>query len=403
MSSRRRVVVAGASLAGLRTAETLRDRGFDGEVVLVGAEQHLPYDRPPLSKALLEGQGSLDDVQLLSGDQVAALDLDLRLGRRAHALDPTRRALELDDGETLGYDQLVIATGSTPWMPRDWDLFEGIYPLRTIDDCLAIRFALQDSPRVAVVGGGFIGCEVASTARRLGCDVVMIEPLAAPMARVLGSEIALACAEIPLDAGVRLVCGTAVEGFDGGARVERVRLRDGRTIEADVVVVGIGARPVTDWLAGSGVTVSDGVLCDDRCATSVADVYAAGDVARWFNPLFEQAMRIEHWTNASEQGAFVARALLDGRRSGGYSPVPFVWSEQYGVRIEIAGVPQPTDRIRIVEGTVAERQFVALYEREERLTGVFALNSTRSMLKFRRLLARSGSPADRVDVPSISS
>lgn len=403
MSRRRRVVVAGASLAGLRTAETLRDRGFDGEIVLVGAEEHLPYDRPPLSKSLLEGRGTLDDVRLLSGDQVTALDLDLRLGRRARALDPARKALELDDDEALRYDQLVIATGSTPWMPRDWDLFEGIYPLRTIDDCLAIRSALQGSPRVAVVGGGPIGCEVASTARRLGCDVVQIEPLAAPMARVLGSEIALACAEIPLAAGVRLICGTAVEGFDGGARVERVRLRDGRTIEADVVVVGIGARPVTDWLVESGVNVSDGVMCDDGCATSVADVYAAGDVARWFNPLFEQTMRIEHWTNASEQGAFVARALLDGRQAGSYSPVPFVWSEQYGVKFEVAGVPQPTDRIRIVEGSVAERRFVAIYECEERLTGACALNSTRSMLKFRRLLAESGSRVDRVDVPSISS
>ncbi|MBO4252302.1 NAD(P)/FAD-dependent oxidoreductase [Streptomyces griseorubiginosus] len=403
MSRRRRVLVAGASLAGVRTAETLRDRGFDGEIVLVGAEQQLPYDRPPLSKALLEGQGTADDVRLLTSDQVSALDLDLRLGRRALALDPVRRAVELDDGEALGYDQLVIATGSAPWMPRDWDLFEGIYPLRTVDDCLAIRSALQGSPRVAVVGGGPIGCEVASTARRLGCEVVQIEPLAAPMARVLGTEIALACAEIPLDAGVRLVCGTAVEGFDGGVRVERVRLRDGRMIEADVVVVGIGARPVTDWLFGSGVSVSDGVMCDDRCATSVAGVYAAGDVARWFNPLFEQTMRIEHWTNASEQGAFVARALLDGRQAGSYSPVPFVWSEQYGVKYEVAGVPHPTDRIRIVEGSVAERRFVAVYEREERLTGAFALNSTRSLLKFRRLLARDGAHAERVDVPSISS
>ncbi|MFF4806347.1 NAD(P)/FAD-dependent oxidoreductase [Streptomyces sp. NPDC001351] len=402
MSHRRRVVVVGASLAGVRTAETLRDRGFDGEVVLVGAEEHLPYDRPPLSKAVLEGRASLDDIQLLSGDQGAALDLDLRLGSRARALDPVGKALELDDGETLGYDELVIATGSAPWMPRDWDLFEGIHPLRTVDDCLAIRSALQGSPRVAVVGGGFIGCEVASAASRLGCDVVLIEPLAAPMARVLGSEIARACAEIPMDAGVRLVCGTAVEGFDGGARVERVRLRDGRMIEADLVVVGIGARPVTDWLAGSGVDISDGVLCDDRCAASVPGVYAAGDVARWFNPLFEQTMRIEHWTNASEQGAFVARALLDGRASGSYGPVPFVWSEQYGAKFEIAGVPQPTDRIRIVEGSVAERRFVALYERDERLTGVVALNSTRSMLKFRRLLARSGSHAERVDASSIS-
>lgn len=403
MPRQRRIVVVGASLAGIRTAEGLRDHGFDGEVVLVGAESHLPYDRPPLSKAVLEGRTSLDDIRLLTGDQVARLGLGLRLGRRARALHPARNSLELENGETLRYDGLVIATGSAPWMPRDWDLFEGIHPLRTAEDCLAIRSALRGSPRVAVVGGGFIGCEVASTARRLGCDVVLIEPLAAPMARVLGSEIALACTGMPLDAGVRLVCGTAVEGFDGRTRVERVRLRDGRTIDADVVVVGIGVRPVTDWLTGSGVALADGVLCDDRCATSVPGVYAAGDVARWFNPLFGQAMRIEHWTNASEQGAFVARALLDGPGSGSYAPVPFVWSEQYGARIEIAGFPRPTDRIRIVEGSLAERRFVALYERGDRLTGVLALDSTRSMLKFRRLLARSGSHGVHADVPSISS
>ena len=393
----RRVVVVGASLAGVRTAETLRDRGFDGEVVLVGAEERLPYDRPPLSKALLADQVSLDEIQLLSSDAVAALSLDLRLGRRARRLDPARRALELDRGETLSYDDLVIATGSAPRMPRDWNLLKGIHTLRTVDDCLSIRSALKGSPRVAVVGGGFIGCEVASTARELGCDVVLIEPLAAPMARVLGREIALACAEIPSDAGVRLLCGRAVERLEGSGRVERVRLSDGRTIDVDVVVVGIGVRPVTDWLAGCGVDVADGVLCDGRCATSVARVYAAGDVARWFNPQFEQAMRIEHWTNASEQGAFVARAILDGRASGSFSPVPFVWSEQYGVKIEIAGVPRPSDPVRIVEGTVAERRFVALYERKQRLTGAIALNSTRSMLRFRRVLAQDTASFDRGD------
>jgi NADPH-dependent 2,4-dienoyl-CoA reductase/sulfur reductase-like enzyme len=389
--------VVGASLAGVRTAETLRDRGFDGEIVLVGAEDQLPYDRPPLSKALLADRVSLHEIQLLSSDAVAALSLDLRLGRRARRLDPARRELELDEGETLSYDDLVIATGSAPRMPRDWNLLEGIHTLRTIDDCLSIRSALRGSPRVVVVGGGFIGCEVASTARGLGCDVALIEPLAAPMARVLGPEIALACAQIPSDAGVRLLCGTAVERLEGSGRVERARLSDGRNIDVDVVVVGIGVSPVTDWLAGCGVNVADGVLCDERCATSVARVYAAGDVARWFNPHFEQAMRIEHWTNASEQGAFVARAILDGRECGSFSPVPFVWSEQYGVKIEIAGVPRPSDRVRIVEGTVAERRFVALYEREQRLTGAIALNSTRSMLTFRRVLAQDTGSFDRGD------
>ncbi|GHB59143.1 pyridine nucleotide-disulfide oxidoreductase [Streptomyces umbrinus] len=366
---------------------TLRSHGFDGEVVLVGAEDRLPYDRPPLSKELLADEVSLDEIQLLSADEATALNLDLRLGCRAVSLDSGRRTLELAHGETLSYDALVIATGSAPRMPPKWDLFEGVHLLRTVDDCFAIRSALRGSPRVAVVGGGFIGCEVASTARRLGCEVVLIEPLAAPMARVLGPGIALGMVGIPVDAGVQVRCGTAVEGFEGGKRVEHVRLKDGSVIDADVVVVGVGARPVTDWLVGSGVEVADGVLCDEHCATSVPGVYAAGDVARWLNPLFGQAMRIEHWTNAAEQGAFVARAILQGRQAGDFAPVPYVWSDQYGVKIQIAGVPQPADRIRVVEGAVEDRRFVALYERGERLAGVLAVNSPKSMLKYRRLLA----------------
>ncbi|MCQ8192693.1 NAD(P)/FAD-dependent oxidoreductase [Streptomyces rugosispiralis] len=388
MARKRRVVVTGASLAGVRTARALRDRGFDGEVVLVGAEERLPYDRPPLSKKLLAGEVPLSGIQLLSRDEADALDLDLRLGCRASALAPARRMLALDTGEQLRYDDLVIATGSAARMPTDWEAYAGVHVLRTADDALALRSALAGSPHVAVVGGGFIGCEVASTARGLGCDVTVFEPLAAPMARVLGYEMALDLAGIPLDAGVRLRCGAAVERLEGNERVERVRLTDGSVVPADVVVVGIGARPVTDWLSGSGVSVADGVLCDEHCATSVPDVYAAGDVARWHNPLFGREMRIEHWTNATEQGAFVARTILEGPQSGGYAPVPFVWSDQHGVKLQIAGVPDPSHRVRIVEGSVAQRRFVALYERGERTAGVLAVNSPRGMVTYRRRLAQ---------------
>ncbi|MGW4236170.1 NAD(P)/FAD-dependent oxidoreductase [Streptomyces sp. NPDC004749] len=397
MVRKRRVVVAGASLAGVRTARALRDRGFDGEVVLVGAERCLPYDRPPLSKQLLAGKVDPGDIQLLSREEAEALDLDLRLGCRASSLDPARRVLELDTGEPLRYDGLVIATGSAPRMPAGWDALAGVHVLRTADDALALRSALVGSPRVAVVGGGFVGCEVASTARGLGCDVTLIEPLVAPMARVLGDEIALDLAGMALDAGVRLCCGAAVERLEGSERVERVHLTDGSVVHADAVVVGIGARPVTDWLSGSGVRVTDGVVCDEHCATSAPDVYAAGDVARWRNPLFGRDMRIEHWTNASEQGAFVARTLLEGRQHGGYAPVPFAWSDQHGVKLQIAGVPDPSDRVRIVEGSVAERRFVAVYQREERLSGVLAVNSPRAMITYRRRFAQEGGFAEQAD------
>jgi 3-phenylpropionate/trans-cinnamate dioxygenase ferredoxin reductase subunit len=386
MAAPRRVVIVGASLAGTRAAQALRDRGFDGELALIGSEPHLPYDRPPLSKSVL-GSGADPGIGLLAIEEIDALRIDLRIGQTATALRPAERKVELSGGEQLRYDALVIATGCAARMPVGWDRLDGVHRLRTLDDGLALRAALQGSPRVAVVGAGFIGSEVAATARGLGLDVTLIDPLPAPLAGALGPDAAEACTGLHADAGVRLRCSASVAGVEGSGRVERVRLSDGGTIDADVVVVGIGVRPVTDWLAGSGVAVGDGVLCDARCATTVPDVYAAGDVARWHNPTFGEEMRVEHWTNASEQAAFVARAILEGAASGGFAAVPFVWSEQHGVRIEIAGLPRPGDRLHIVEGSFEARQFVALYERRGRLAAALAFNASRQLLRYRRLLA----------------
>lgn len=401
MSRRHRIVVVGASLAGIRTAQALRENGFDGQLTIIGAEAHIPYDRPPLSKGVLAGVTEVAEIMVLTERELTNLDISLRLGRRAIALDTTDRIVSLDDGTNVQYDQLVIATGATAHLPRTWGGMEGVHVLRTLDDCLALRAELKRSPRVVVVGGGFIGCEVAATARKLGLEVSLVEPLVAPLARALGDEMALACAEIHRDAGVKLYCGQAVDTLVGAERVERVRLTNGESIEADVVVVGIGAHPETSWLEGSKLAVNDGVLCDSRCETSVPGVFAAGDVARWVNVRFGHSMRVEHWTNACEQGAFVAKALLDDTKTQSFSPVPFVWSEQHGARIEIAGAPRPGDQVRVIERDESQRTLLAHYERDGRLTGALAINATRGLLRIRRFLSEQGpigSPEMRTQV-----
>jgi NADPH-dependent 2,4-dienoyl-CoA reductase/sulfur reductase-like enzyme len=393
----RRCVIVGASLAGTRAAQALRDRGFDGALTMVGAEPHLPYDRPPLSKSHLADRADAPAPSLLSPEDVVDLQLDLRLGEAAISLDADRRCIRLEGGGEVPYDALIIATGCAARMPAGWDELDGVHALRTLDDCVALRRDLAGSPAVLIVGAGFIGCEVAATARSLGLDVTVIEPLPAPLARALDPDTAGVCLGLHTDAGVRFRCATSVEAIEGEGRVERVRLSDGDTIDADVVVVGIGVSPSVEWLSGSGVAVGNGVLCDSRCATAVPGVYAAGDIARWHHPVFDVQMRVEHWTNASEQGAFVARSILDGDAAGTFGPVPFVWSEQHGVRIEIAGLPQAEDHVHVVDGSLEERRFVALYERQGLLVGAVAFDSTRQLLRYRRLLASRPSWAEAQD------
>ncbi|MGX1163653.1 3-phenylpropionate/trans-cinnamate dioxygenase ferredoxin reductase subunit [Arthrobacter sp. SLBN-100] len=387
MASPDRIVVVGASIAGARTVQGLRDKGFDGKLILVGAEPHLPYNRPPLSKGLLGGTVAAADLMVLTTERFEGLDVDLRLGQRAESLDPSLKEIALEDGSTIAYDKLVIATGVAPRLPEEWRGLRGVHTLRTLDDSLALRRDLSSSARVVIVGGGFIGCEVAATARSMGCDVSIVEPLEAPMARALGPNISSELASIHLDAGVRLYCNQSVESIDGAQRVERVRLRGGETIDADVVVVGIGTRPETGWLVGSGMDLHDGIVCDQRGRTSVPDVFAAGDVARWFDPVSGSHTRVEHWTSASEQADFVAGALLDTPSSGAFASVPYVWSEQHGVKIEIVGRVQPDDNVRVVEGSIADRKYLAHFERDGIVSGALAVNASRSLLQVRRLLA----------------
>jgi NADPH-dependent 2,4-dienoyl-CoA reductase/sulfur reductase-like enzyme len=390
-----KVVIVGASLAGLRAAESLRRLGYAGRLVLIGAEKHLPYDRPPLSKELLQGKWDVDRIALRKRPY-EELALELRLGVRAQSLDLAAREVRSDDGVREPFDALVIATGASARRLRGQPELDGLHLLRSLDDSLAIRAALERRPRVAVVGAGFIGSEVAASCRARGLEVTVLEPLPVPLARGLGEAMGGVCAELHRDHGVDLRCGVGVTGFEGSGRVERLTLSDGSKLAADLVVVGIGAAPETAWLAGSGLRVDDGVVCDSYCAAAPG-VFAAGDVARWHNPLFAEDMRVEHWSNAVEQGSYVAERLAGSDLGAApFAPVPFFWSDQYDVKIQFAGRMRGDDEVRVVAGSLAERKFTALYGRAGRLTGVLTFSRPRDLAKFRRLVAERADFASAV-------
>ena len=325
-----------------------------GSVVVVGEEHLRPYDRPPLSKQILRGEWEPAQAFLRDDAHHDKLDVEWKLGQRATSLDLDARAVILANGETVPFDGLVVATGATPRrLPASADL-EGVHVLRTLDDAMAIRTQLERGPRVCVVGGGFIGAEVAAACRARGLDVTVLEALAAPLAHVLPPELASACVALHLDHGVDLRCGRTVAGFEGNGHVEAVRLDGGETVPADVVVVGIGVIPETGWLVSSGLALDNGVVCDATLATAAPGVVAAGDVARWPNVLFGETMRIEHWTNAIDQGAAAARRLLLGEAEAQpFAPVPYVWSDQYETKIQMLGRIKPGDDVRVVHGSYA--------------------------------------------------
>ncbi|HEV2309263.1 MAG TPA: FAD-dependent oxidoreductase, partial [Acidimicrobiia bacterium] len=398
LDDRSTVVVVGASLAGLRAVEEARALGFGGRLVVVGAEPHLPYDRPPLSKQVLAGEWEAERTALrsLPYDDLA---VDWHLGRRAAALHVAERVVLLADGERLAFDACVLATGAVPRTLPETPPLPGIHVLRTLDDCLALRAELEHAPRVVVVGAGFIGAEVAATCRGRGLDVTVLEALPAPMVRGLGPMLGGALGQLHLDHGVDLRLGVGVAGFEGHERVEGVVLGDGTVVAADVVVVGIGVRPATDWLEESGLTLEDGVVCDATCLAAPA-VVAAGDLARWPSPRFGESMRLEHWTNAAEQGAYVARRLLTGNgETPAFDPVPFVWSDQYDVKIQVVGLVHGDDQIEVVDGSIADRRFVAAVGRNGRLVGAVAFNRPRPLMQLRRLVA-AGAGFDEAVVAS---
>jgi 3-phenylpropionate/trans-cinnamate dioxygenase ferredoxin reductase component len=384
MSGLKRVVIVGAALSGLRAAETLRRDGFDGTVTVIGAEPHLPYDRPPLSKQFLTGEWDTKQILLRPPEFYADMRLDLMLGAEVTALDTTARTVSLANGERVSYDGLIIATGSRSYIPDGW-LRPGVLELRTLDDAAAIRDAFAAKPRLAVVGAGLIGCEVAAAARRSGIDVTVVEMMSAPLYKAVGPQVGDAVARIHRDEGVSFRFGVGVAAIEGGECAERILLTDGTSIDADLVVVGIGARPVTGWLAGSGLRVENGVVCDSRCAAA-ENVVAAGDVASWFNDRYGHQTRVEHWTNASEQGIAAAERLLRGEAVMPYRPVPYFWSDQYDLKLQVAGSVHPASEVVVAHGSLDERRFVALYGFQGKLTAVATGNWPRHLAQYRRLL-----------------
>ncbi|UIX35270.1 NAD(P)/FAD-dependent oxidoreductase [Streptomyces sp. GQFP] len=378
------MLIVGASVAGVRTLQALRREGFDSPITMIGEERHHPYDKPPLSKQMLQA-GADRPVPLVAAEKFAALDVDLRLNTRATALDAQRRLVTTAAGDHLEFTHLVIATGVIPRTLPGIETPAGVYTIRSADDAAALRAELDHARRVVVVGAGFIGAEFASSAAARGADVVVVETQTTPMAHLLGAEVGAQLARLHAANGVTLHSGVQVTGLLGTPRVTGVALADGRVLLADLVVVGIGTVPATDWLRSSGLPVSNGVDCDERLRVpGTQGIYAAGDVACRFHPRYGLPLRIEHWTNANEHGEIVAADVV-----GGPPPrqrLPYIWSDQYGRRIQIVGRPGAGE-VAAVHGGIDEERFVAVYADQAGVAvGALVVDDPRTLMKCRKAI-----------------
>jgi NADPH-dependent 2,4-dienoyl-CoA reductase/sulfur reductase-like enzyme len=387
-----RLVIVGASLAGLRAAEAARKYGFRGEIVLIGAEDHLPYDRPPLSKAFLDAR-EIDVPWLRTRRHLTEqLGLVLKLGAPATALDPETRVVTVGE-ETIRYSAMVIATGASARTLPGTSGIRGVHTLRTLDDAKAVRSALDAGARTVVIGAGFIGSEVAAGARMRGLPVTIVEALDMPLSRSVGPEVGYACAALHKREDTELRCGVSVTGItEAYGKVRSVKLDDGTELPADLVVVGIGVAPNTKWLHGSGVVLHQrdgGVVCDESLSTGLPGVYAAGDVAHWPNPIFDgELMRPEHWTTAVEQSVAAARNAIEPGNAA-LSTVPYFWSEWYGQRIQFVGIPH-AEEVRLIS-LPGDDRLLALYRRGQRLVGCLTVDRPSQIMKYRRLISERAS------------
>jgi NADPH-dependent 2,4-dienoyl-CoA reductase/sulfur reductase-like enzyme len=382
----RTVAVVGASLAGLSAARSLRKQGYDGRLVVIGDELHRPYDRPPLSKEFLAG--SLPEADLALEPDAEDLRAQWLLGVRAVGLDGPQRAVRLADGSEVRADGVVIATGAAARTLPGTDGLAGVHTLRTLDDARALRDELILGGRLVVIGGGFIGAEVASTAYALGLDVTVVEAAPTPLAGPLGETMGEIVSALHADHGVRLLCGVGVKGLSGESRVDAVLLEDGRSVPADIVVVGVGARPCVEWLAGSGIELDDGVRCGADGRTSLAGVVAVGDCASWYDPRAGLHRRVEHWTGARERPDAAVAALLAGGAVEPSAPrPPYFWSDQYGVKIQFAGHAAGADSVTIEQGAADDRDVLAVYRRAGHPVAVLGMNQPRLFTRWRKQLA----------------
>ncbi len=351
-------VIVGAALAGASAAAALREEGFEGEITLVGAEPVMPYNRPPLSKGYLRGHDRFEDQLVNPAEFYAEHRIDLRLGVRAEAVDPTRKVVSLERGDEVAYDRLLVATGGrNRALTTPGSDLSGIFQLRTVEDCDRIRAAAKPGRRAVVIGLGFIGSEVTASLRQMGVEVTAVEGNPVPLARVLGPEVGAVLAGIHREKGVELVLEDHVAAFEGGSAVERVRTKKGRVLPCDFVVAGIGIVPNTEVLAAAGAAVDNGVLVDEHCRTSLPDVYAAGDVANHLHPVFGR-LRVEHWNNGYRQGRAAAHAMAGGARP--YDYMHSFWSDQYEHVVEYIGFAATWDRL-VFRGDLASRKFLGFY------------------------------------------
>jgi NADPH-dependent 2,4-dienoyl-CoA reductase/sulfur reductase-like enzyme len=390
------IVIVGASLAGLRAAETLRHNGHDGPITLIGEEPHRPYDRPPLSKQVLTGKTDAAGTALPVSEDLGA---EWVLGTAATGLDVDGKRVDLAGGESVAYDKLIIATGARPRVLPGAPPGTGVHYLRTLDDALALHDDLSGCGALAVIGAGFIGLEVACSAQDLGVPTVVLEALPVPLERAIGADMGRAVMEWHRSKGTTIYAGIGVEEIvlrSGSGRPEGVRLSDGELVPADTVVVGIGVAPATDWLLGSGVDIGDGVLCDSRLRVRrggrpLPDVVAAGDVARWDHPTYGEAVRVEHWTNATEAGQAAAETTLRGEAAEPYAPIPYFWSDQHGVKLQFVGRAEPDDQTEILDGGFDEDRVLVAYGRTGRLVGALGMRRPARVMALQRLIGE-GSP-----------
>lgn len=382
------IVIVGGGLAAARTAEQLRRSDYTGPVTIVSDEDHLPYDRPPLSKEVLRAE--TDDVTLKPAEFYAENDITVRLGSGAKSVDTAAQTVTLNDGSQISYDELIVATGLVPKRIPSFPDLDGIHVLRNYDESVALRKEAGSARHAVVVGAGFIGCEVAASLRKLGVDVALVEPQPAPLASVLGAQIGELVARLHRAEGVDVRCGVGVTEVRGADRVEKVVLSDGSELDADLVVVGIGSHPATGWLEGSGIEVDNGIVCDTNGRSSAPHVWAIGDVASWRHSLGHQ-VRVEHWSNVADQARVLVPAMM-GEEPPAAVSVPYFWSDQYDVKIQCLGEPEADDTVHIVEDD--GRKFLAYYERDGVVAGVVGGGMPGKVMKVRAKIAAGAPIAD---------
>ncbi len=365
-------VIIGASLAGGTAAATLRQEGFDGDIILIGEERHLPYERPPLSKQYLRGEVPFEKAMVRPAGFFEDNRINARLGVTATRVNPVERTVEVTTGGVVHYDKLLIATGVRNRRPPiPGRALQNVFDLRSVDDADALRAEIVSGRKAAVIGMGFIGCEVAASLRQKGVEVACVDPSPTPLFRVLGDQVGHVMSTLHEEHGVETVFDDVVTCFEGDGRVQRVITKRGRRIDCDFAVVGVGVEPVVDFVVGSGVETSNGILVDEYCCTNVQDIYAAGDVANHYHPVFQRRMRVEHWQNAMQQGAAAARSMLGKGKP--YDAIHWFWSDQYDVNLQYAGYHHAWDQI-VVRGPLEARTFIAFYLTQGHIDAVVALN-----------------------------